>query len=84
MKQLIPPISIKRNFEEDSEFLEYLDNLDNDEDQSNSSNKLGEKIYESDDDDTEFTNQEMYVLMRKLHRARKIPQEVQKSNLLLT
>ena len=59
VKQLIPSKGIKRNFEEGSEFLEYMDNLDDDEDQSNSSDKSDEKIYESDDDESEFADQEM-------------------------
>ena len=59
VKQLIRPKGIKRNFEEGSEFLEYMDNLDDDEDQSNSSDKSDEKIYESDDDESEFADQEM-------------------------
>ena len=36
-----------------------MDNLDEDEDQSNSSDKSDEEIYESDDDECEFTNEEM-------------------------
>ena len=59
VKQLIPPKGIKRNFEEGSEFLEYMDNLDNDEDQSNGSDKSDEEIYKSDDDESEFANEEM-------------------------
>ena len=59
VKQLMPPKGIKRNFEEGSEFLEYIDNLDDDEDQSNSSDKLDEEIYDSDDDESEFANEEM-------------------------
>ena len=58
VKQLIHPKGMKRNFEEGSEFLEYMDNLDDDEDQSNSSDKSDEEIYESDDDESEFANEE--------------------------
>ena len=79
VKQSIPPKGIKRNFEEGPEFLEYMDNLDDDEDQNNSSDKSDEEIYESDDDESEFVNEEMNE-----RSARKIPQEVQKSNLFLT
>ena len=59
MKQLIIPKGIKRKFEEGSEFLEYMDNLDDDEGQSNSRNKSDQEIYESDDDESEFTNEEI-------------------------
>ena len=59
VKQSIHPKGIKRNFEEGPEFLEYMDNLDDDEDQSNSSDKSDEEIYESDDDESEFANEEM-------------------------
>ena len=62
-----------------------MDNLDEDEDQSNSSDKEDEEIYENNDDESEFANEEkINALMKISHRARKIPQEVQKSNLLLT
>ena len=59
VKQLIPPKGNKINSEEGSEFLEHMDKLDDDEDQSNSSDKSYEEIYESDDDDSEFSNKEM-------------------------
>ena len=57
-----------------------MDNLDDDEDQSNSSDKSDEEIHESDADEKEFANEEM----NESHRARKIPQKVQKLDLLLT
>ena len=59
VKQLIPPKGIKINFEKGSEFLEYIDNLDDDEDQSNSSDKSDEEIYENNDDESKFANEEM-------------------------
>ena len=60
VKQLIPPKGIREILRKVQNFWStFLDNLDDDEDQNNSSDKSGQEIYESDDDESEFANEEM-------------------------